>query len=38
MLEANQKNVTFWTFFGVENDVVELAGDILKINSETIQL
>jgi asparagine synthase (glutamine-hydrolysing) len=38
MLEAHQKNVTFWSFFGFENDVVELTGNILKINSETIQL
>jgi asparagine synthase (glutamine-hydrolysing) len=38
MLEANQKNATFWTFFGFENDVVELEGNILKINSETIQM
>jgi len=38
ILEAHQKNVTFWTFFGFENDVVEVEGNILKINSETIQL
>ena len=33
LLEAHQKNVTFWTFFGFENDVVELEGNGLKINS-----
>jgi hypothetical protein len=38
MLEANQKNVTFWTFFGFANDVVELQGNILKINSKGIPL
>jgi len=38
VLEANQPQVTFWSFFGFENDVVELMGNILKINSETIQL
>ncbi|HKJ39453.1 MAG TPA: heparinase II/III family protein, partial [Anaerolineales bacterium] len=38
MLEADASNVTFWSFFGAEDDVVELNGDTLKINSETIQL
>ncbi|HAV76894.1 MAG TPA: hypothetical protein DCX53_06015, partial [Anaerolineae bacterium] len=38
MLEADQPQVMFWTFFGFENDVVEIVGDTLKINSETIQL
>jgi hypothetical protein len=38
MLEADLSNVTFWSFFGAEDDVVELNGDTLKINSETIQL
>jgi hypothetical protein len=38
MLEAHQKNVTFWTFFGFENDVVELEGNLLKVNSIKIQL
>ncbi len=36
MLETNQKNVTFWTFFGFEDDVVEIDGNELKINSKTI--
>jgi len=35
MLEAHQKNVTFWTFFGFENDVVEIEGKSLKVNSNT---
>jgi hypothetical protein len=38
MLEANQPQVTFWSFFGFENDIVEVDGNALKINSETIQL
>ncbi|MBK9928195.1 MAG: alginate lyase family protein [Anaerolineales bacterium] len=38
MLEADQPQVTFWTFFGFEDDVVEIAGNSLKINSETIEL
>ncbi len=38
MLETNQPQVTFWTFFGVEGDKVELTGNVLKINSATIQL
>ena len=38
MLEANQSQATFWSFFGFENDVVELAGDTLKVNSQNILL
>jgi hypothetical protein len=38
MLEADQPQVTFWTFFGYENDVVEVAGKSLKINSKNIPL
>mgnify|MGYP001374167496 CR=1 FL=1 len=38
MLEANQPQVTFWTFFGFEDDVVAADGKSLKVNSETIQL
>ena len=38
MLETNQKNVTFWTFFGFENDIVEVDGDILNVNSQKITL
>lgn len=32
MLETTQPQVTFWTFFGVEGDWVELAGDTLRVN------
>jgi asparagine synthase (glutamine-hydrolysing) len=38
MLEAHQKNATFWTFLGFENDVVELEGEVLKVNSKKIPL
>jgi len=38
MLEAKQPRVTFWTFFGFENDVVELEGNVLKMNSKNIPL
>jgi len=32
MLETDQPQVTFWTFFGAEGDQVELAGDTLRVN------
>jgi asparagine synthase (glutamine-hydrolysing) len=38
ILETNQPQVTFWTFFGFENDVVELEGNILKVNSKIMEL
>jgi len=38
MLEAELPQVTFWSFFGFENDVVEIEGDTLKINSQSIPL
>jgi heparinase II/III-like protein len=38
MLEATQPQVIFWSFFGLENDVVEIMGNELKINSKAIQL
>ncbi len=38
MLEADQPQVTFWSFFGLENDVVESVGNKLKVNSKTFQL
>jgi asparagine synthase (glutamine-hydrolysing) len=38
MLEVNQPNVTFWSFFGFEKDVVEIVGDVIKVNSQTIKL
>jgi asparagine synthase (glutamine-hydrolysing) len=37
-LEATQPQVTFWTFFGFEGDVVEAAGNELKINSKPYRL
>jgi hypothetical protein len=36
VLEANQAQVTFWTFFSFETDVVEADRNELKINSKTI--
>ncbi len=38
MLEATRPQVTFWTFFGFEEDVVEMEGNVLKINSKKIPL
>jgi hypothetical protein len=38
MLEVNQPQVTFWTFFGFENDGVETEGNGLKINAKKITL
>ncbi|HKY55972.1 MAG TPA: alginate lyase family protein [Anaerolineales bacterium] len=38
MLEANQPQITFWSFFGFENDIVEIDGKVLKVNSKTIPL
>jgi asparagine synthase (glutamine-hydrolysing) len=38
MLETDQPQVTFWSFFGFENDVVEIVGNGLKINSTSISL
>ncbi|MDL1910837.1 hypothetical protein FBQ81_09125 [Chloroflexi bacterium CFX6] len=37
-LEATQSQVTFWTFFGFEGDVVEMEGSVLKINSKKVPL
>jgi hypothetical protein len=37
-LESNQKNAMFWTFFGFEDDQVELENQILKINSKSTDL
>ena len=36
-LEADSTQVTFWTFFGVEGDVVEIEGNTLKVNSSEIK-
>ena len=38
LLETYQPQVTFWTFFGSENDVVELDGNVLKVSSKNISL
>ncbi len=38
MLEADSPQVTFWTFFGVEGDVLEIVGNTLKVNSTEIRL
>jgi hypothetical protein len=38
MLEAAQPQVTFWTFFGFEDDVLDAAGSELKINSKPLFL
>jgi hypothetical protein len=38
MLEAMQPQVTFWTFFGFENDVIEMERKSLKVNSRAINL
>jgi asparagine synthase (glutamine-hydrolysing) len=35
MLETNLPQVTFWSFFGFENDVVEIEGNLLNVNSKT---
>ena len=37
-LEAQTSNVIFWSFFGFEDDVVEVMGNELKINSRKIPL
>jgi hypothetical protein len=38
LLAARQPRVTFWTFFGVENDVFEVEGKEFKLNSKIIPL
>lgn len=38
MLEADQPQAVFWSFFGFENDIVEVVGNELKINSKVISL
>jgi len=37
MLEADHPQVTFWTLFGAEDDVVEVAGNTLKVNSKIME-
>jgi len=38
LLEANQSKACFWTFFGFEDDIVEIVENNLKVNSEIYQL
>ena len=38
MLETEQSQAVFWTFFGFESDSVKLSGDILQINSLDVDL
>ena len=38
MLEANQPQATFWSFFGFEDDIVEIEGNVVRINSKAISL
>ena len=38
MLEADVPQVTFWTLFGLEDDVAEVAGNVLRVNSIEINL
>ena len=38
MLETDQSQAVFWTFFGFESDSVKLSGDILQINSLEVGL
>jgi hypothetical protein len=38
LLETNQVNATFWTFFGFEDDVVEVKENILKVNDLEINI
>jgi hypothetical protein len=38
LLETDQVQATFWTFFGFEDDVVEVSGEVVKVNSREIAL
>jgi asparagine synthase (glutamine-hydrolysing) len=38
ILETDQASVTFWSFFGFEDDVIESMGNILNVNSKEIDL
>ena len=38
MLETDQSQATFWSFFGFESDVLELEGKTLKIKDQEIDL
>jgi len=36
--EADLSQVTFWSFFGFEDDIVEINRNVLKVNSKSIEL
>ncbi len=38
LFEVNQSKACFWTFFGFEDDIVEIVENNLKVNSEIYQL
>ena len=38
MLETRQPKATFWTFFGIEEDKIDLSGGILRVNSREFDL
>ncbi|MBE7432309.1 MAG: alginate lyase family protein [Anaerolineales bacterium] len=38
LFEADQPTVRFWTFFGFENDVVEMSGNEILINSKPVSI
>lgn len=38
LLEADQPQVCFWTFFGFESDQIEWIGDVIHVNSQSIKL
>ncbi|MBK8781458.1 MAG: alginate lyase family protein [Anaerolineales bacterium] len=38
LLEANQSKACFWSFFGFEDDIVEIVENNLKVNSKIYQL
>jgi hypothetical protein len=38
MLETDQPQVTFWTFFGVEDDVIRFVNGMLKVNEIEINI
>ncbi len=38
MLEVDQSQAIFWSFFGFEGDAIQQTGNILKINSQEIDL
>ena len=38
LLETDQPQACFWTFFGFESDQIEWIGDVIHVNSQSIQL